>query len=150
MKRDPIDRFWSRVTVMPTGCWLWMGSLHPERYGIFCVDGRTRMFAHKWAYKALVGEYEDGLQLDHLCKVRQCVNPAHIDPVTPAVNNRRSNSRSARNLMKTHCVRGHPLSGPNLYVNYRGNRECKKCKRALNRAYMDRRAARRASMAEGA
>jgi hypothetical protein len=147
MKRDSLDRFWSHVVVLPTGCWLWTGSAHPERYGLFYFDKNRRVFAHKWAYMALIGEYPQGLHLDHLCRVRPCVNPAHLEPVTPAINNKRSNSPTSRNLRKTHCVRGHPLSGDNLYIAHRGNRECTLCKRALNCGYRARRAAKKDAMA---
>ncbi len=78
------DRFWDKATPCPmSGCWLWHGSIHAKGYGQYGAGG-VNAKAHRIAFIALVGPIHDGLHLDHLCRQRCCVNPAHLEPVTPA------------------------------------------------------------------
>lgn len=115
--------FWSKVEKTDS-CWLWTGSLHSLGYARAWVDG-TRVYAHRYAYEETVGPIPDGLDLDHLCRVRHCVNPDHLEPVTRAENLRRSPSQvSAVNARKTHCPQGHEYSGRDK----RGWRECRTCR----------------------
>jgi hypothetical protein len=86
--------------------------------------GRSSTMAHRASYQAFRGEIPDGLVIDHKCKVRCCVNPDHLEPVTYKENNRRS-PRSIN--LKTHCIKGHPLSGDNE-VYYGGQRSCRICR----------------------
>lgn len=89
---DDEARFLQYVT-KTDNCWIWTGIKHrTRRYGRFYVGGRGGRFvqAHRWAYEHFVGPIPDGLTIDHLCMVRECVNPAHMEPVTQAENNRRS------------------------------------------------------------
>ena len=136
-------RFWTKVFPEPNGgCWLWVGAESGARdpYGKFKVDGRSR-YAHRLAYEALVGEVPSGLQLDHVCRVRCCVNPAHLEPVTQRENILRGECPTAINALKTHCPMGHELTGDNLVANKlrRGERRCRTCKnrdgRIAARAY---------------
>jgi hypothetical protein len=79
-----------------SGCWLWQGNIHPDKgYGIMRRGGLTRR-AHRFFYETLVGPVPDGLELDHLCRVRHCVNPDHLEPVTHAENLRRGREARAR------------------------------------------------------
>lgn len=83
--RDNADRrFWSHVD-RTEGCWLWTGRLSSGGYAQFKVDG-LQVMVHRWAYERFVGTIPDGLQLDHLCRVRNCVNPAHLEPVDASTN----------------------------------------------------------------
>nr|WP_157095381.1 HNH endonuclease [Hoyosella altamirensis] len=83
--------------------------------------------AHRWAYIQLISDIPDGLQLDHLCRVRACVNPWHLEPVTPYVNWERGNSPVRANRDKTHCKQGHEFIPENTYVNPAGSRICREC-----------------------
>lgn len=93
--RPATERFWHRVELGDGGCWLWTGGKTTAGYGSFKYDGHSG-YAHRYAYEVMVGEIPDGLELDHLCRVRNCVNPEHLDPVTPSVNKQRVYGRAAR------------------------------------------------------
>lgn len=132
------SRFWSKVDASGD-CWLWTASLIPAGYGQFYMktpDGRDTMArAHRVSWEFLVGEIPDGLTLDHLCRVRHCVNPDHLDPVTRGENLLRSHATITRqNQEKTHCPHGHPYSGENLYVDPSGGRRCRTCAESRDRA----------------
>lgn len=124
------DRFWQKVDRSdPTGCWFWTGAL-TRGYGSFNTGGK-RKYAHRLAYEELVGPIPDGLQIDHLCRVPNCVNPEHLEPVTQRENLRRGNSPPAMNAAKTTCPQGHPYD----VVNEHGHRGCKTCKTLYNQEY---------------
>ena len=116
-----------------SGCWLWIGHVDEKLgYGRFVVEGRRRV-AHLVSYEALVGPVPAGLQLDHLCRVRSCVNPAHLEPVTQAVNIFRGEGISAINSRKTHCARGHAFSSENTVLKRGGKQRCcRTCRDARN------------------
>ena len=98
--------------------------------------------AHRVSYEALVGPIPKDLCIDHLCRVRNCVNPAHLEPVTVRENILRGNGPTAVNARKAFCKRGHPLFGENLYRKVRNGwpaRECRACKRFLGRRWRERR-----------
>jgi hypothetical protein len=101
-------------------------------YGYLRPGGR-QVYAHRFAFEALVGPIPEGLSLDHLCRVTWCVFPGHLDPVEHRTNVLRGVGPTAVNARKTHCKRGHPLSGDNLYVQPRGYRNCRTCKQAQQR-----------------
>src|SRR5689334_10590331 len=82
----PLDRFLTRVTQQTSGCWLWTGYLMPNGYGKFAVSRGINALAHRWSYETFVGAIPAGLTLDHLCRVRGCVNPTHLEPVTRREN----------------------------------------------------------------
>lgn len=105
--------------------------------------------AHRVGYELYVGKIPDGLMLDHLCRNRCCVNPKHLEPVTNLENVRRGiaaqRNREIR-LAMTHCKRGHPLSGDNLYINPgSGQRVCRSCRLMSKRAFHARAKLRRAA-----
>jgi len=116
-------------------CWLWT-AFCDNGYGKFQFRRGTRR-AHLWLYKIVVGDVPEGLQLDHLCRNRSCVNPSHLEPVTRSVNVLRGVGPSlarAIQLSKTHCPKGHEYSGNNLFVRTDGRRECRTCMRNRDRA----------------
>jgi HNH endonuclease len=106
-------------------CWAWTGSRLPEGYGTFRV-GTIVARAHRFAYEQFVGPIPEGLTIDHLCINPPCVNPAHLEPVTNAVNVLRGGNPAAENARKTHCARGHEFTAENTYI-WKGGRYCKAC-----------------------
>lgn len=126
-----VARFWMKVG-RSGDCWEWSGA-DTTGYGHFRLPGRRDVLAHRYAYEYLIGPIPGGLQLDHLCRNRRCVNPEHLEPVTQAENIRRA--------AKTHCVHGHELAGDNLYIDERrSSRECRTCRRAAMVAFRQRQA----------
>ncbi len=131
---ETIARFLSRISPEPnSGCWLWTGDYHSNGYGQLEKHMRPRR-AHRFAYEAFVGPIPDGLVIDHKCQVRCCVNPDHLEPVTSGENTRRGVQRirfktPKPRARKTHCKRGHELSGDNLrpFDLARGRHACRKC-----------------------
>jgi hypothetical protein len=119
-------RFWKKVD-KTKGCWLWTGATNSDGYGKITIQPRTGIPAHRVAYELFVGPIPAGLQIDHLCRVRNCVNPAHLEPVTPAENMARSVAA------RTTCKRGHEFTAENTYSrrNAKGgiSRTCKTCRR---------------------
>ncbi len=85
--------------------------------------------AHRWVYQKLVGDIPEGLAIDHLCRNRACVNPRHLEPVTPAENNRRTSGLPRRRRqLREQCKRGHSLlDGTNVIVRATGKRQCRTC-----------------------
>jgi len=127
----PVEtRFWSHVDKTET-CWLWTGGLGRGGYGQFGSGeiGGTRL-AHRVGYELQVGPIPEGLELDHLCRVRHCVRGSHLEPVTGRENLKRS---PITNGNKTHCLNDHPLSGDNLFY-LQGKRQCRTCQRIRRRA----------------
>jgi hypothetical protein len=132
--REQLARFTRWVRVMPTPesgapCWLWTGPLMPNGYGKWRLPGRRERPAHLLSYEHYIGAMPYGLQLDHLCRVRACVNPAHLEPVTASVNTDRQDHANRR---KDSCPRGHPyaLDEDGAFVRGRdGRRRCAECRR---------------------
>ena len=123
----PSPTVWDRVDKNgPGGCWLWTGQRDRKGYGRY--SGRS---VHRLVYELLVGSIPDGLQIDHLCRVRNCVNPTHLEPVTLRENLARSRNPSAISILFDTCIRGHEFTPENTY--FRPSRPrvriCKRCQR---------------------
>ena len=119
----PAERFWAKVEKTDS-CWLWTGQLSNAGYGMLLVSRRMRN-AHRWAYEYFVGPVPEGLEIDHLCRIRRCVRPDHMEAVTRSVNQLRGNSWWRR---KTHCPRGHPYDSANtLSYGKKPKRQCRMC-----------------------
>lgn len=117
-----------RVEVRSNDCWDWKLALDKDGYGTKNFLHGPKLMAHRWVYLTMVGPIPEGMHIDHLCKNRRCVNPAHLEAVTPRQNVLRSGGIAAKNARKTHCIKGHPLFGPNLYHDPRGWRGCRECR----------------------
>lgn len=124
-------RFWSKVEKTQT-CWLWTAVLNSAGYGRFYLNGKMRL-AHRLAFEADRGPVEPGLQLDHLCRNRACVNPQHLEPVTQRENILRGTSPAAVASRRSHCPQGHPYDEVNTLRSTSGSRRCRACSRDKHR-----------------
>lgn len=123
-----------------SGCWLFTGALNSKGYGCITVDSR-RMLAHRAAYEALVGPIPEALSIDHLCFVKACCYPGHLEAVSVAENNRRAIARYQVGRRYPACRRGHEFTEDTTGYDSRGHRYCKTCKHLRDReAYLRRRA----------
>lgn len=127
-----LSRVLRRVDTQDPGrCWLWQGATGPTGYGRIRrtnLPSDGMVYVHRVTYEALVGPIPDGLVIDHLCRVRNCVNPKHLEPVTCRENLLRGHTGPAANLAKTECPSGHPYDAANTY-HYMGTRQCRACRR---------------------
>lgn len=121
-------KFWAKVLPVDDGCWLWTGATL-RGYGTYMRAGGAYI-AHRYAYEDRVGPIPTGLDLDHLCRCRTCVNPDHLEPVTRGENLRRG--YAARGL-KTHCAQGHPFDEVNTFQRSDGGRGCRACRNKASR-----------------
>jgi hypothetical protein len=122
-----IERFWRSVdTTDPDGCWPWMRGTDAYGYGSLMVDGKTTK-AHRYSYWLMTGQMPD--TLDHLCRNRLCVNPAHLEPTSRGENVLRGTGFAAANAAKTTCPNGHQYD----YAEPGGSRRCKACRNAKRR-----------------
>jgi hypothetical protein len=113
-KEDIVANFFSKVN-MPSlfDCWVWTGGLKPGGYGVFCVK-RYPLYAHRWSYEYHNGSIPEGMVIDHICRNKRCVNPAHLRAVTQRDN------LNWHYASLTHCAKGHTLKGGD-------NKRCKEC-----------------------
>lgn len=139
-------RFWSKVDRSggPSACWPWTFSAYGCGYGAFSLGTSKNLskmvVAHRYAYEALRGPIPKGLQLDHLCRNRKCVNPAHLEAVTCRENLMRGTGQSAINNGKTHCKYGHEFTPENTRRTKVNTRACKMCHRLYMRTYYRKKA----------
>ena len=113
----------------PGQCWLWTGAIGPTGYGSCRWKRKTRA-AHRLVYEHLIGPVPEGLELDHLCKTRHCVNPAHLEPVTHAENLRRGINYWRD---RTHCISGHEYTAETIRWRPTGHRICRICEQEKHR-----------------
>lgn len=132
------ERVLSRLIIDPeTGCLLWTGTVNGNGYGQ-AYDGARTVLVHRLMHEWFIGPIPDGYQVDHLCRVRHCASPAHLEAVTPAENKRRS---VAAQPIRTKCRHGHPYNAANTYwpPPRPGNRRgCRACRLNAMRAFYAR------------
>jgi hypothetical protein len=144
-------RILRRARATKEGCWVWTGKKTPGGYGQIQAGGRGSgmAYVHRITYEIFVAPIRAGLRIDHTCHTkalqdgtcaggvtcrhRACVNPSHLQAVTQRENLLRGNTGPAANAAKTHCIKGHPFSGPNLILRKSGVRECRTCANARRR-----------------
>lgn len=128
--RPLLERFFEKVEITE-GCWLWQGTINEAGYGLITSGGKygRNLRAHRIAYETLVGPIPDCLTLDHLCRVRHCVNPDHLEPVTLRENVLRGEGSSAQYARRTHCPNGHEYNAVNTRYRANGVRDCRICDR---------------------
>jgi HNH endonuclease len=109
-----------------SGCWLWLGFIEPRTgYAKLKVDGKTQS-AHTISYKLHIGSVPDGKELHHTCRMRTCVNPEHLKPVT------RQEHREYHSALQTHCKYGHEFTPANTILKSNWCRDCRTCKQRRN------------------
>jgi hypothetical protein len=123
-----VERFWEKVSKQPgDGCWFWTSALDAGGYPILWIGGGRSVRAHRFAYGLIVGPIPDGLTLDHLCRVRHCVNPSHLEPCTAGENAKRSpNAPYNVKAASDRCARSHLFDEQNTAL-HNGRRECRAC-----------------------
>lgn len=141
--RPPIERFLALVTIQPNTCWLWNGSKSKDGYGQFVLTARRgqkriRIGPYRFIWEYFNGPMPAGLEPDHTCNNRGCVNPEHIEPVTHAENQRRAFLRGRKTAARkplTHCKHGHEYTPANTRINNQGGIICRICDKARSAKY---------------
>lgn len=139
MQRTAEERFRAKFQVdEATGCWVWTASRFPAGYGQFRWSTAKNGYAHIWAYERYIGPVPKGMELDHLCRRRECCNPLHVEPVTHRENIMRApNAEAAINARKEHCKMGHAFTLANTYLSSQGKRRhCRTCARLRRREWV--------------
>lgn len=130
-KKD-LERFIAKID-FSENCWTWTNKLD-NGYGRFWLNNKLEL-SHRFAWLIWAGQIPANKQLDHLCRNRACVNPAHLEPVSIKENVLRGLGTSAQNARKIECSKGHQLTGYNLYLRKNGARACRTCSVNRTRQY---------------
>ena len=129
------ERFREKISIQRgTACWIWIAGKHGFRqcYGGYAMTHSKKVYAHRYAWEFFFGPIPKRLQIDHLCRNPLCVNPNHLECVTPQMNTRRGMNFPIRD--GRHCQKGHPLFGRNLYLEGT-TRRCRICGRERQNRY---------------
>lgn len=136
------ERHARRIREDATGCWTWTGPLNYAGYALFDWEGKTSR-GHRVTYRLAHGSIPEGMQLDHLCRNRACLNPKHLEVVTARENTMRSDALTAKFAVATHCIHGHPFDLVNTYFRPSGGRSCRTCAASQDRRQKAKRRAAR-------
>lgn len=148
-KEFVLSRIKSRINITSSGCWEWQGPKSHNGYGVLSLPQNLKELlgsrVHRITYQIYVGDIPEGLQLDHLCRNRPCVNPQHVEPVTAKENIRRGETGKHNKhrgwlyqRMTTACVHGHPYDEKNTRI-YKGKKDCRECDRIRSRKKTEKR-----------
>lgn len=134
-----LNKFLSLIRIDPNSrCWKWKAGKTNKGYGAFYINQKQHT-AHRLSYRLFVGEIPIGLDLDHLCRNRDCCNPSHLEAVTRRENLLRGNTIPALNATKTHCKHGHEFTPENTIIKKTGSRDCRLCHlEQVKRAYAEK------------
>ncbi len=137
IKPNP-ERIWKFIKIPkdPNGCWIWIGCFHWNGYGQLTFD-HEHYRSHRFVYEYLVDQIPKGIELHHVCENRRCVNPFHLQPLTPKEHMMKGMGIGRINIEKTHCNHGHKFTKENI-INYNGWRYCRKCKDRIDREYRNK------------
>ncbi len=129
LNRAEFARIQRQITIHENGCWLWTGQLNNNGYAFAQRGpGHPKRVVHRILWEHYNDQFiPEGMQLDHLCRQRNCVNPDHFEAVTPSVNTSRQNHA---NRNKTHCKHGHEYTAENTRTTKDGKRVCRQCQRS--------------------
>ena len=137
---DLQERVMSRITIEDHGwhtpCWISTRAAHSNGYTKIGYRGTTWL-THRFAYTVFVGPIPEDLQLDHLCRVRACCNPDHLEPVTCRENLLRGDTLTAAEAAATTCINRHPFTPENTRMTRKGKRACRACDRTRSKRYRD-------------
>lgn len=128
-------RIIEKIVIDENNCWLWQAGITGKGYAVFRIgvgENRKSIGVHRWVYEQFFGEIQDDLVCDHLCRVRNCLNPQHIEPVTHAINVK----RGLLGQLQSHCKRGHLLAGENLQIIGTGEKQYRRCRECFNVAQL--------------
>ena len=135
--RPAIERLLERIELDERGCWVWTAYVNPDGYAVLSPDPGHSQLAHRFSYVWHVGPVQPGMELDHVCRNRACVNPDHLEQVTHRENMKRSITRW-RHQQVAQCPQGHDYSPQNTGISIQAgghpNRYCKACRRDRSRA----------------
>lgn len=132
--RDLPQRMQDKIQVTPDGHWIWTAGQTTTGYGKTTYKGLRTRKAHRVVYALLVGPVPDSLDLDHRCRIRLCVNPDCVEPVTRGENLLRSPLVGKYRSRWTECPRGHPFDEANTYrAPGTGKRACRACSHARDK-----------------
>jgi len=132
--KDDLIRFWDKVVIANDGCWLWTGAVNSNGYAHFYVPNTPSrpVCAHAWIWQLFNGPVPSGLEIDHLCRVRRCVNPAHLETISHRLNVLRGTAPPAICARQTHCKNGHEFTADNTRYD-QGKRRCRVCRNTYSK-----------------
>ena len=131
--RTPIQRFLEKIEIDDNDCWNWNGAKIWQGYGLMGLNYKT-VLSHRFIFEYCYGSIPKDKELDHLCRNHCCCNPLHLEAVTREENLKRGNHRN-QNTLKTNCIHGHEFILENTYIDPKGWRVCRECKRIWERNY---------------